>query len=322
MRRPAPAVAALVAGAGLLGLIQPAGAITGGEPDGEDHPSVGLVLFYQPDGRFRCSGTLISPTVVLTAAHCTFGDIGAVAVTFDTEVALDAAESAVNVPRACDDEGPAAGDGLSDVGFSDGLCTPDPTTAGPDPYAGDVDWVVGTPLTHPEYSDFTDLDNWNDTGVIVLDEPVDGIAPAALAPEGYLDAYRQPLLNRTLFEVVGYGTEVRKNESGPQLPTPQSFPLIRRQTTSPGQRLTPQILQLNGNINDIRGGGGTCFGDSGGPVFHTDSSGATVVVGDTSYGYTSNCRYLGGYQRVDAPVVRDWLLCTLGDDPVANCPTL
>jgi hypothetical protein len=27
----------------------------------------------------------------------------------------------------------------------------------------------------------------------------------------------------------------------------------------------------------------------------------------TSYGYTSNCRYLGGLQRVDIPVVQDWL---------------
>ena len=29
-----------------------------------------------------------------------------------------------------------------------------------------------------------------------------------------------------------------------------SYPLIRRYTTSPGQKLTPQILQLNGNPND------------------------------------------------------------------------
>ena len=27
----------------------------------------------------------------------------------------------------------------------------------------------------------------------------------------------------------------------------------------------------------------------------------------TSYGYTDNCRYLGGYQRVDIPVVQTWL---------------
>jgi hypothetical protein len=35
------------------------------------------------------------------------------------------------------------------------------------------------------------------------------------------------------------------------------------------------------------------------------------VVADTSYGYTNNFRDLGGSQRVDIPVVRDWLLdCT------------
>jgi hypothetical protein len=27
----------------------------------------------------------------------------------------------------------------------------------------------------------------------------------------------------------------------------------------------------------------------------------------TSYTYTGNCRYLGGYQRVDVGVVQDWL---------------
>ena len=51
-----------------------------------------------------------------------------------------------------------------------------------------------------------------------------------------------------------------------------------------------------------------CFGDSGGPALKDG-----YVVGDTSYGYTNNCRYLGGYQRVDVPVVRDWLLDCLAD---------
>jgi len=110
------------------------------------------------------------------------------------------------------------------------------------------------------------------------------------------------VLNKTIFTSVGYGTEVRKPDSGPQKPTPQSFPLIRRVAEQPGQKLTGQILQMNGNINDTRGTGGTCFGDSGGPSF---LNGKLVTV--TSYGYTDNCRYLGGYQRVDIPVVQDFL---------------
>lgn len=49
-----------------------AGAITFGVPDNNDHPYVGLVIVAIPDGFFAiCSGVLVSPTVVLTAGHCT-----------------------------------------------------------------------------------------------------------------------------------------------------------------------------------------------------------------------------------------------------------
>ena len=110
------------------------------------------------------------------------------------------------------------------------------------------------------------------------------------------------MLNSTLFTFVGYGTEVRQAETGPQTPTPFSYPLIRRNTTAPGQKLTEQILQVNGNGNDSRGEGGTCFGDSGGPGFE-----GGYVVSVVSYGYTSNCRYIDGHQRVDIGVAQDWL---------------
>jgi hypothetical protein len=64
----------------------PAGAITNGAPDGSGHPEVGALLAPQAysDGTWAsCTGTLISPTVFLTAAHCDEG-ISRVAVTFDS----------------------------------------------------------------------------------------------------------------------------------------------------------------------------------------------------------------------------------------------
>jgi secreted trypsin-like serine protease len=64
----------------------PAAAITNGSPDSERHPNVGgLVSETQyPDGTWLyCSGTPISPTVFLTAAHCV-GDGTRVGITFDT----------------------------------------------------------------------------------------------------------------------------------------------------------------------------------------------------------------------------------------------
>ena len=57
----------------------PAHAVLYGQPDQNAHPYVGIVRFFDEDGTYlwRCTGTLISPTVVLTAGHCTFGTASA-----------------------------------------------------------------------------------------------------------------------------------------------------------------------------------------------------------------------------------------------------
>ncbi len=61
-------------------------AVIWGEKDGNDHPYVGLLVF-DVDGTpaWRCSGTLIAPTVVLTAGHCTSG-ADAARVWFDSDL--------------------------------------------------------------------------------------------------------------------------------------------------------------------------------------------------------------------------------------------
>jgi V8-like Glu-specific endopeptidase len=78
-------VAVVVAASAVI-LVAGAGAITNGVPDGNGHPEVGALLAQQAfsDGTWEeCTGTLISPTVFLTAAHCDEG-VSRVAVTFDT----------------------------------------------------------------------------------------------------------------------------------------------------------------------------------------------------------------------------------------------
>lgn len=69
----------------LLLVIVTAEAITNGAPDGSGHPNVGGLVAaraYSDGTWIYCSGTLISPTVFLTAAHCAEGS--RVTVTFDS----------------------------------------------------------------------------------------------------------------------------------------------------------------------------------------------------------------------------------------------
>ena len=74
--------AVLVAG------INPVAAITNGELDGNGHPYVGLMVAQDATGKplWRCSGTLLSPTIFLTAGHCTEAPAAHAEIWFDTDV--------------------------------------------------------------------------------------------------------------------------------------------------------------------------------------------------------------------------------------------
>ena len=68
--------------------VSPAAAVTDGELDGEGHPYVGLMVAQLEDGTplWRCSGTLLSPTLFLTAGHCTEAPAAHVEIWFDADV--------------------------------------------------------------------------------------------------------------------------------------------------------------------------------------------------------------------------------------------
>ncbi len=259
-------VAALIAS-----FASPAGAITEGTLDGDLHPNVAMILYQKVDGRFRCTATLASPTVLITAAHCTEGIIGSAIVTF-----------APVAPPTGDAPNPATGS-LPGVNVPAG-------------------YVTGSPHTHPLWDGELQNNDLHDVGVIVLDAPITDRAPARLAPRGYLDSLtKKGLLKKELFTTVGYGVFFDKPIEGPQKPISVSD-RTRRYATSPGQNVTSQVLKLAENGNDSRGTGGTCFGDSGGPVFRDG-----YLVADTSFGASQFCRSYGGFYRLDIDDARSFL---------------
>lgn len=269
-------LALLIAVCTALGLTAaPAPAITGGTPDGDRHPAGALLIYYQDGARQSCSAALVSPTVLLTAGHCAADAVGSTLVSFDSVVAE---EPPIPYAPAVDPS----------VGY-----TPEELAA-----AG---LISGTSHAHPAYSDDNDEDAWYDAGVIVLDEPVTGIDPMPIAGVGTLDGVQQRDLRHTLFTAVGYGAEMRKPESGPQKKRPALFPLMRRYVEVPGQKITDQLLRTNANRKGGSEAGGTCFGDSGGPVL---LDGEIVAV--VSYG-KKYCQNLASHQRVEIPGVRGWL---------------
>ena len=73
-------------------------------------------------------------------------------------------------------------------------------------------------------------------------------------------------------------------------------------------------LQTNGNGSDR---GGTCSGDSGGPVFYGDFTSNTIVA-VTSFGLNSYCRGVDFSYRTDQQEVIDWILATVPEREAAK----
>jgi V8-like Glu-specific endopeptidase len=229
----------------------PAGAITYGAPDGDAHPEVGALLAQQayPDGTWaECSGTLISPTVFLTAAHCDEG-VSRVAVTFDSVYS---------------------------------------------PTKGTTYW--GSYHADPAYDQ--KQSDPHDIAVVVLDKPVKGITPARLPQADSLSG----LDTTARFTSVGYGGQAVNQGGGPKT---FSYADVRYVATGTLNSLTSTWLRISQNPS--HGDGGTCYGDSGGPIFLGAGATETNIVAGTTITGDTFCRSTNVDYRIDTASARSFL---------------
>lgn len=252
--------------------VSPAAAVTDGELDGDGHPYV-VLLLMEVNGApaFRCSGTLLSATVLLTAGHCTNNFPG----------------SPYTGMRVFTESDVQAGIGT----------TNNYPFAGPNSVEA-VSWAA-----HPLYE--TAPFFVHDVGVVILEEPGVVLDEYGTLPTvNQFDAFKTKRgLQNVSFTSVGYGLQA----SFPDAASWQTQASRTRYVAYPHliQINVPGFtgdfsMLLSNNANT----GGTCFGDSGGPNFLGDS---TVVAGITSFGINGNCAGTGGVFRTDRQNVLDFI---------------
>ena len=273
-------------------LVVPTTAITGNYVEDFEHPFVALIAFYSDrqgsDEAFihRCSGSLVDDgtpadgsRVIVTAGHCTDDGTGdAVAVSARVWFRQDAGTRY---------------DGTRDplTGYPD-KCIDDRTVA--------LDACETSHLMfNYGFDDFAGFPNHMDAGIVILDKPV-------ILPEyGTITTANAITTNKSVeLTVSGYGITDGHASSDPTVSFRERLMATTNLVTTNGGWTAGYNLETQPN-----GGarGGTCSGDSGGPVFFPSDS--NVIVAVTSFGRTSpnDCQGNDYSYRLDRADVLKWI---------------
>ena len=291
----------------------PSVAIVNGQPDGDDHPYVGQILFYVPtevDPRFtdpgawfNCTGTLLDADTVLTAGHCTYG-IGRDGAPAAEAPTIQAGDGGTDVWISFDEVPdysmlPPSRSFLPDEDHPDRNDNPGRYAAWAAALDASPTWHEAVAYSHPEYDDAAFL--LYDLGVLELEEASEQSQYGVLPSLGLLDTLSKN--KRATYMPVGYGLE----KSGPKIALGGDTRRTAVQTLvnlngvfGVGKGTAAKFSSNNGAPHT----GGTCFGDSGGPIF---AGTGPQIVAVTSFGISPTCTGSTGGYRVDQADDLDWL---------------